>query len=293
MLAFAGTAHAIPRLTVGIVRGFPGRTVEVPLSLRYATNDMRDVVALQADVVFDATGVTDAVPTPGSITSNHVLASSAPLTGTRRLLVYSAAGSVLTNGNVAQIPFSVGPNEYRNFALRLTNVIMVRADASQVPGGTIHGAIAVNQVYVGQNGQADGFLNVTTNGVEQCYVIQATTDFHTWSNVQTNSTEEALLQFIDPDAGGFPKRFYRAILCETELGAASMQVAMITQLPGGQMQFDFTGASGRSYVIQASTNLTDWQNIRTNVGLNGPISFTDSFSNFTRRFYRVKAAELP
>ena len=72
-----------------------------------------------------------------------------------------------------------------------------------------------------------------------------------------------------------------------------MQVAMITQLPGGQMQFDFTGASGRSYVIQASTNLTDWQNIRTNVGLNGPISFTDSFSNFTRRFYRVKAAELP
>ena len=57
------------------------------------------------------------------------------------------------------------------------------------------------------------------------------------------------------------------------------------------MKFDFTGASGRSYVIQASTNLTDWQNIRTNVGLNGPITFTDSFANFTRRVYRVRAAE--
>lgn len=288
ILAFAGTAHAIPRLTVGIVRGFPGRTVDVPLSLRYATNDVRDVVAFQADVVFDATGVTDAVPTPGSITSNHVLASSAPLTGTRRLLVYSAAGSVLTNGEVAKIPFSVGPNEYRNFALRLTNVIFVRADASQVPGGTIHGAIAVNQVYVGQNGQADGFLNVASNGVEQCYVIQATTDFQTWSNVQTNSTEEALLQFIDPDAGGFQKRFYRAILCEVGSG---LQLGMITQLPGGRVQFDFTGARGRSYVIQASTNLTDWQNVRTNVGFSGPITFIDSFANFTRRFYRVRAVE--
>ena len=291
ILAFAGTAHAIPRLTVGIVRGFPGRTVEVPLSLRYATNDVRDVVAFQADVVFDATGVADNTPVAGFIASNHVLASSAPYGGTRRLLVYSPAGSVLTNGNVAQIPFNVGPNEYRNFALRLTNVILVRVDASQVSGGKIDGAIAVNQVYVGPNGQADGFLNVTSNGVEQCYVIQATTDFQTWSNVQTNSTEEALLQFIDPDAGGFQKRFYRAILCASSSGLPGVTIATITQLPGGQMQFDFTGASGRSYVIQASTNLTDWQNIRTNIGLAGPITFTDSFANFTRRFYRVRPAE--
>ena len=291
LLAFAETAHAVPRLVAGIVRGFPGRTVEVPLSLRYATNDVRDVVALQADVVFDATGVADSAPVAGVITSNHVLASSAPITGTRRLLVYSPAGSVLTNGEVANIPFNVGPNEYRNFALRLTNVILVRADASQVSSDVTHGAIAVNQVYVGPNGSADGFLNVASNGVEQCYIIQATTDFQTWSNVQTNSTEEALLQFIDSDAGGFQKRFYRAILCTSSSGLPGVTIATITQLPGGQMQFDFTGASGRSYVIQASTNLTDWQNIRTNVGLSGPITFTDSFANFTRRFYRVRAAE--
>jgi len=60
---------------------------------------------------------------------------------------------------------------------------------------------------------------------------------------------------------------------------------------GGRVQFDFTGANGRSYVIQASTNLTDWQNVRTNVGLNGPITFTDSFTNLARRFYRVRAVE--
>lgn len=165
---------------------------------------------------------------------------------------------------------------------------MVRADASQVSSDVTHGAIAVNLVHVGPNGSADGFLNVASNGVEQCYIIQATTDFHSRSNVQTNSTEEALLQFIDPAAGGFPKRFYRAILCKVGSG---LQLGVITQLPGGRVQFDFTGASGRSYVIQVSTNLTDWQNIRTNVGLNGPITFTDSFANVARRFYRVRATE--
>ena len=53
---------------------------------------------------------------------------------------------MLTNGELARIPFSVGPNEYRNFTLRLTNVILVRADASQVFGTTVDGAVAVNQI---------------------------------------------------------------------------------------------------------------------------------------------------
>ena len=288
LLLLPAPAHAVPRLVAGIVRGFPGRTVEVPISLRYRTNDVRDVVALQADVVFDATGVTDAAATGGGLPASHVLASSGPGVGTRRLLVYSPGNAVLTNGEIARIPFTVGPSEYRNFALRLTNVILVRADAAQVPSETIHGAIAVNQVYVGPGGQADGFINVASNAVEQCYVIQATTDFVSWVNVQTNSAEGALLPFNDAEAGAFAKRFYRAIVCDAATG---LRIGTITQLANGRVQFDFTGAGGRSYIIQASTNLTDWQNVRTNVGLNGPITFVDSFTNLARRFYRVRAVE--
>ena len=283
-----GTAQAVPRLVAGVVRGFPGRTVEVPITLSYRTNDVRDVVALQADVVFDANGVDDGTLTPGRITSKHVVDSSNPTSGTRRVLLYSLANSVLTNGEIARVLFSVAPKAYRNFALRLENVILVRADASQVVSEVVHGVIAVNHVYVGPGGQADGLLNVATNGAEQCFIIQATTDFRTWVNVQTNSTDDALLQFIDPQAAAHPHRFYRAILCNRATG---LQVGTITQLPGGQVRFDFTGLSGRSYVIQASTNLTDWQNIRTNVGANGPIIFTDSFKIQSHRFYRVRTAE--
>ncbi len=288
--AFVGPmpSVAVPRLSCGVVRGFPGRTVEVPVSLRYRTNDVRDVVAFQADVIFDATGVVDGSAAPGAVAARHVVASSSMSAGTRRFLVYSPAGAVLTNGEVARIPFSVGSNEYRNFSLRLTNVILVRSDATQVLGETSAGAIAVNEVYVGPDGSADGFLNVASNGVERCYIIQATTDFRTWSNVQTNSTEGALLQFFDPAARGFPIRFYRAVLCDR---ASGLQLGTITQLAGNRVQFEFTGVTGRSYVIQASTNLTDWQNLRTNVGLSGPIKFTDSFTNFARRFYRVRDSE--
>lgn len=284
------TAHAVPRLTAGVVRGFPGRTVEVPIALRYLTNDLRDVVALQADVVFDATGVVDGTPAAGVITSNHVLASSTPFTGTRRLLAYSAAGSVLTNGEVARIPFTVGPNEYRNFALRLTNVILVRADASQVFGTTKDGVIVVNQVFVAPDGQVDGFLNVAANGGEQCYLIQATTNFQSWVNVQTNSTEEVLLPFIDPQAGGNPHRFYRAVLCTTSSGLPAVTIATITQLPGGRVQFDFTGANGRSYVIQASTNLVDWHDVATKLAVNGRAEFSETTpSAQPYRFFRVKS----
>lgn len=282
-------ASAVPRLSVAIVRGFPGRTVEVPMTLRYSTNDVRDVVALQADVMFATTGVTDDSPTPGGITSNHVFASSTPAAGTRRLLVYSPVNSIFTNGEVARIPFSVGADEFRNFSLRLTNVIMVRADASQVFGTTSDGAVVVSPVYLAPDGNADGFLNVESNGLERCYIIQATTDFQSWVNVHTNSTDTGLLQFADAQGGGFQKRFYRAIVCESVAGAlAGVQIGTITQLPGGKVQFDFNGASGRSYVIQASTNLSDWLNLRTNVGVGGPISFVDSLTNHARRFYRVR-----
>src|SRR5437867_4023307 len=249
------TTMAAPRLSVGTVRGFPGNTVELPVSLRYGTNDAQDVVALQADILFESTGIADGGIANGQMLRRHVLASSRPGAGVRRLLVYSLENAVLTNGIVATIPFMVGPKEYRNFALTLANVILVRADGSQVFGSNVDGFIGVSQVFVAKDGHADGFFNVASNEVEQCYVIQATTDFVTWVNLQTNSVAGNLLEFNDANASAYDHRFYRAILCDSLTG---VQIGTITQLANGQIQFDFSGASGRSYVIQASTNLVRW-----------------------------------
>jgi hypothetical protein len=285
LCASAEKLSSLPKLSVGRVRSFPGNTVELPVSLRYGTNDLQDVVALQADVVFDATGLSEAAPADGTILGRHLLASSRPEAGLRRLLVYSLENAVLTNGVVAMIPFTIGPKEYRNFALTLANVILVRADGSQVFGSNVDGFIGVSQVFVAPDGHADGFLNVVSNEVEQCYVIQATTDFVSWVNLQTNSVAGNLLEFNDPNASAYPHRFYRAIVCDAVTG---LPIGTITQLADGRVQFDFSGANRRSYVIQASTNLTFWQNIRTNVGAGGSIVFTDSVTNYPHRFYRVQ-----
>ncbi len=286
LIISAAPVLAIPRFAANVVRGFPGRTVDVPLTLRYRTNDVRDVVAFQADLVFDATGLTDSAPARGAIASNHVLSSSAPFTGTRRLLAYSTVNSVFTNGEMARIPFTVAANEFRNFSLRLTNVILVRADASRVSGTTADGAVVISSVYLAPGGNADGFLNVATNGAEQCYIIQATTDFRSWVNVHTNSTDTGLLQFADPQAGGFPKRFYRAVVCDAGNG---LQIGTITQLPGGRFQFDFAGAPGRSYVIQASTNLSDWRDLDSVRASAGPVNYTNTIGPAVPyRFFRVR-----
>jgi hypothetical protein len=57
----------------------------------------------------------------------------------------------------------------------------------------------------------------------------------------------------------------------------------------GQFQFQLTGQVGSNYVVEASTDLTTWIPIATNViPDSGFISFADPFAtNFSRRFYRA------
>jgi trimeric autotransporter adhesin len=43
-------------------------------------------------------------------------------------------------------------------------------------------------------------------------IIQATTDFSSWSNVSTNDPDGFPINFTDTSASGFPYRFYRAVL---------------------------------------------------------------------------------
>ncbi len=275
-------------LRVGLVRGFPGNTVEVPVSLRYGTNDLRDVVALQADVLFESVGLSDGTPVGGPILVRHLLASSVPVGGVRRLLAYSAQNDFLTNGVVATIPFTVAPKEYRNFTLTLSNVVLARADGSQVFGTNVNGFIGVSQVFVAPDGHADGFLNVPTNtGPDACWVVQSSSDLITWSNLSTNSAGGSLLEFRDPQAKAYPQKFYRAILCEALTG---VPLGSITLLPDGRMQFDFPGTAGLQYIVQASTNLTQWENVRTNLSVGGLMQFSEQASGHPYRFFRVQPA---
>lgn len=57
----------------------------------------------------------------------------------------------------------------------------------------------------------------------------------------------------------------------------------------GQFQFTITGIAGQTYSIEASTNLTTWTPLITNVAPADTFNFTDSVStNFIHRFYRAR-----
>ena len=145
--------------------------------------------------------------------------------------VYSLENAALTNGVGANIPFTVGAEGVSQLPADAGECGLVRADASQVFATNVNGFIGVSQVFVAPDGHTDGFLNVSSNDVEQCYVIQATMDFAAWVNVQTNSVAGNLLEFANPNAGAYPHRFYRAMVCDSLTG---LRIGAITQLPGGR-----------------------------------------------------------
>ena len=145
---------------------------------------------------------------------------------------------------------------------------------------TVPGGIAINPVYVRTDGDVDGFFSVPP---DHEYVVQATTNFSQWINLSTNVVMDSLLQFIDLDAHRYPYRFYRAM----PLGGfvdANVRVA------SGRVSFAISGVAGRSYVLQASTDLAQWLDLSTNVLSGSALRVTNQIDPaFPQRFFRLRS----
>ncbi|MEO6033975.1 MAG: hypothetical protein ABIQ35_01840, partial [Verrucomicrobiota bacterium] len=54
-------------------------------------------------------------------------------------------------------------------------------------------------------------------------------------------------------------------------------------------QFQLIGIVGSNYIFQATSDLTDWNSLRTNTASNGFTTFQDTnVSSFPTRIYRAK-----
>ena len=130
----------------------------------------------------------------------------------QRLLANTGTGAVgLSLLNVSVNPSAVAPGNYavcarisdgvRTRYLYASGMIEVTASALQprVDAASLamtNGVLRFNVLaYPGQN-----------------VAVKATTDFVDWIPVQTHSFTGTTWEFIDADAGTFPKRFYRAVL---------------------------------------------------------------------------------
>src|SRR5262245_47599599 len=106
---------ATPCLRLSALRGFAGATVEIPLTFRYASNDVRNVVGLQADVLFDSALATGGGPVRGDLLTSQVFDTHPVGPGWNRLLLYSENYQPLsTNGTLAQFTLTVLPGVLQN-----------------------------------------------------------------------------------------------------------------------------------------------------------------------------------
>ena len=117
------------------------------------------------------------------------------------------------------------------------------------------------------------------------YLIQATTDFLNWVNLTNTTAAGNFMDLVDADAGRYPQRFYRWVLYN-----AAGEIGDVMQLPDGALSFQLRGMAGRSYVLQASSDLKQWSDLSTNVATTGTLHFTNRIdATFPQRFFRLKS----
>ncbi len=160
-------------------------------------------------------------------------------------------------------------------------VTLVDADAAKMPSRFYR---AVPQLGIGITQVKNGTAGLKiTGGYGTTFMIQTSTNLSTWQNLTTNIIGLGALIWSDATAGKSPRKFYRIVQLPPSWGVNGMALH-----PNGLVNFQILGAQNKSYVVQASTNLTTWQNILTNTMGSGPITFSDSKAGaFRTRFYRV------
>jgi hypothetical protein len=122
-----------------------------------------------------------------------------------------------------------------------------------------------------------------TSGFE--YAVEASTNLVNWVVLGTNT---APFIFVDPNAGQFKHRFYRAIYAPNVIFTLPPTAGVLTSAfanASGQFSFTVSGTAGYPYAVEASTNLVNWIILGTNTA---PFNFVDTnASQFPRRFYRA------
>ena len=122
-----------------------------------------------------------------------------------------------------------------------------------------------------------------------------TSDTGKWNSLLVNFQDQFTVQFNT--VGSFPYHDLIDGFTGTISVVAANPPLSITlsgfKLLGGQFQFNIAGVSvGKTNFVQASTNLSNWISLRTNVATTNFSSFTDTQTPaFSLRFYRV--TQLP
>lgn len=272
-------------ISVGVIRAIPGSAVSLPLTLSHTGS----VAALQYDLSYNPSKMTVGYFQSGIISNNLILRSRQIAPGVQRVLAYNSSLALLrTNTVIGDLQFTVPVGQLTGGGrITISNATASSLSATSVnPIRLRHGAVLVEPVSRGPDGVVDLFLIVQSN---RTYLVQATTNFVNWVNISTNFATYNYVVAQDSEAVNYSSRFYRAVVVDAGVGGAIMNVNMSGS---NQMTFGYATTAGKTYILQASTNLAGWDNLTTNLAAGALLNFTNFISPaMPKQFFRIM--EMP
>ena len=148
----ASSAYAAPSLSLGVVNGQPGDSVNVPVSF----DNNGSVAGLQFDVQYDATQLTSSTATSGSglAAGNGVESSQYAADVSRVIITPAADNALLTSGELVNIPFTILPQALAgDKTLTISNVVFTNVASFNEPEGVVTGSnvVVTNTLPVASN----------------------------------------------------------------------------------------------------------------------------------------------
>lgn len=272
-------------VTVSDARGFPGRTIPVPVAL----SQTGAASAAQFDLRYDESQLIGGGFQPPVTPANTVVRLRQITPGRQRVLAYTTDRSALrTNIALGRLLVALPSGEaVGGGEVTISDAAFATANASQVsPFHLNPGTVQVSPIFRGEDGVVDFYATAQAG---KTYLIQASADLISWVNIATNTPLQNYIVTTDPDAQGFPSRFYRAV---PEGSGSGQRLASEQPTAAGDLALRYPTTPGRTYVLQASTNLTGWDALVTNVAAAPVLGFKVEGAGLTPwRYFRV--VELP
>ncbi|MGO8699486.1 MAG: chitobiase/beta-hexosaminidase C-terminal domain-containing protein [Limisphaerales bacterium] len=167
-----------------------------------------------------------------------------------------------------------------------TNAVQLMADWINSLGGT---PALPPPTVAPAGGMFEGFVNVTLQPPAPGVTIYYTLD----GSLPTTNSQVYALPFALTNSATVNASAWEAGYVNSVVGTAQYTILpgiffLSPEFAGGAFQMTFAGPIGSNYILQVSTNLTQWTSISTNTPATSPFTLSDpSASGALSRFYRV------